>query len=264
MQVKVTRNNANKPLPLILEMQAAISTLQKQVKELQNECARNSEMIYSLVAEHCPLETKLSNPTPKEIKAHLESLSKQEHLDNYAPEKLHAGKFCEATKQNLLDTCTTEEKSEGTGRCPEKIEYNVRTPLKQEKEKMGNWEAFTMDEAASTLCTLPNEHKVRQGSGFRSMELSPLMKTIPTNIEQAAAVAKEIPKLVPAVKDVLTAAERLYNIITDDDQRADIRTIDDFLIKYAEFEPWSVYCTAFALLMDRCWSKNEKNKEKED
>lgn len=263
MQVKVTRNNANKPLPLILEMQAAISTLQKQVKELQNECARNSEMIYSLAAEHCPLETKLSNPTPKEIKAHLESLSRQEHLDNYAPEKIHAGKFCGATKQNLLDTCTTEERSESTGRYPGKITYNVNTPPKQEKKKMGNWEAFAMDEAESTLCTSSNENKVRQGSGCRSIELSPLMKTIPSNIEEAAATAKEIPKLVPAVKDVLTAAERLYNIITEDDQLLSLRTIDDFLIKYAEFEPWSVYCTAFALLMDRCWSKSDKNEEKE-
>lgn len=168
------------------------------------------------------------------------------------------------TKQDSIDTSAIEEKMRSTGRCSGKIECNVNTPLKQEKKKMGNWEAFAMDEAESTLCESSNENKVRQGSGHRSMELSPLMKTIPSNIEEAAATAKEIPKLVPAVKDVLTAAERLYNIITENDQLLSLRTIDDFLIKYAEFEPWSVYCTAFALLMDRCWSKNAKNEEKED
>lgn len=168
------------------------------------------------------------------------------------------------TKQDSIDTDTIEEKIGSTDRCPGKITYNVDIPLKQEKKKIGNWEAFTVDDAASTLCKSSNENKVRQGSGYRSMKLSPLMKTIPPIIKREAAIVKEIPKLATAVKDVLTATERLDAIITEYNQRTDIYIIDKFLAKYAEFEPWSIYCTAFALLLDRCWSKNAKNEEKED
>ena len=173
------------------------------------------------------------------------------------------------TKQDSLDAI--EEEIRSTDRCPRRMTYTIGTPLKQEKEEHKSFGArhLTPEENArkqdmyrqmSTNTGIKfSDSCADKGSGYHSMELSPLMRTIPLDIEKAAATAKEIPKLVPAVKDVLTAAKRLDKIIAESSQFFDVLyTIDNYLAKYEEFEPWSVYIAAFALLMDRCWSKSDE------
>lgn len=251
METPVEQVNPNKPLPLILEMQATISELQNQIKELQDDCARNREMICDLGAGFTPLECNLSTIPPEEIKANLERLSKQIHFDIYAPEKVHAEKICEATKQNLLDEDTIEEMSEGCDRCPQE----------QERKKIENWEAFARDEdeEADKVRNEKPPLKKEQGSGFRSMELSPLMKITPPAICTAArCLMRNYPRVRMAAKDVMTALEKMDAAMSDIkwlEKDEYFLVLDHFLSRYAEFEPWGIYNAALALLFDKVKEK---------
>lgn len=268
METPVKQVNPNKPLPLILEIQAAINELQNQIKELQDDCARNREMIYDLGAGFTPLKSNLSAMSPEEIKASLELLSKQTHFDIYAPEKVYAEKICGATKQNLLDEDTIEEMSEGYGRCPQE----------QEKKKIENWKALARDkdekaearalvQRYAELLTMGadkvrNEKtplKKEQGSGFRSMELSPLMRIVPPAVHTAArCFMRDYPRVRMAAKDVMTALEKMDAAMSDIERLEEdeyFLVLDHFLSKYAEFEPWGIYNAALALLFDKMKEK---------
>jgi hypothetical protein len=268
METPVKQLNPNKPLPLIIEMQTAISKLQSQIKELQSDCARNREMICDLGVGFTPLKSNLSAISPEEIKASLERLSKQTHFDIYAPEKIYAEKFCGATKQNLLDEDTIKEMSEVYSRCPQE----------QEKKKIGNCEALARDKdekaeaqalvqryaelLAMGADKVRNEKpplKKEQGSGFRSMELSPLMRIVPPAVRTAArCFMRDYPQVRMAAKDVIAALEKMDAAMSDIEWLEEdeyFLVLDHFLSKYAEFEPWAIYNTALALLFDKMKEK---------